>query len=127
MTAGELESRLTLERDSLVVLSGLDTGGHGIGPGPFVEAFGAAGASSVVASLWPVVDESATHLFAAFYGSVAQGTHPAAALREAQLRLLAGPLVFDQGEGREPVEFDASHPYFWAGYRMYRGSAEACG
>ena len=128
VTAGELESRLTLERDSLVVLSGLDTGGHGIGPGPFVEAFGAAGASSVVASLWPVVDESATHLFRVFYRTLAvDGIAPAAALREAQLRLLANPLVFDQGEGREPVEFDASHPYFWAGYRMYRASAEACG
>ncbi len=127
VATSQLASRLGLEAESLVVLSGLDTGGHGIGPGPFVEAFGAAGASSVVASLWPVVDESATHLFAAFYNSVAGGVAPAAALREAQLRLLAGPLVFDQGEGREPVEFDASHPYFWAGYRTYRGSAEACG
>lgn len=127
----QLESRLALEPESLVVLSGLDTGGHGIGPGPFVEAFGAAGASSVVAALWPVVDESSTHLFAAFYKSVAgapvAGGAPAAALREAQLRLLADPLVFDQGEGREPVEFDASHPYFWAGYRIYRSSAETCG
>ena len=123
----QLASRLALEAESLVVLSGLDTGGHGIGPGPFVEAFGAVGASSVVASLWPVVDESATHLFAAFYESVGGGAAPAAALRKAQLRLLAGPLVFDQGKGREPVEFDASHPYFWAGYRIYRGSAEACG
>lgn len=127
VATNQLASRLALEPESLVVLSGLDTGGHGIGPGPFVEAFGAAGASSVAASLWPVVDESATHLFAAFYKSVAGGAAPAAALREAQLRLLADPLVFDQGEGREPVEFDASHPYFWAGYRMYRGSAEACG
>lgn len=127
VATSQLASRLALEAESLVVLSGLDTGGHGIGPGPFVEAFGTAGASSVVASLWPVVDESATHLFAAFYNSVAGGVAPAAGLREAQLRLLAGPLVFDQGEGREPVEFDASHPYFWAGYRTYRGSAEACG
>lgn len=123
----QLASRLALQPDSLVVLSGLDTGGHGIGPGPFVGAFGAAGASSVVASLWPVVDESATHLFTAFYNRVAEGTQTAAALRKAQLRLLAGPLVFDQGEGREPVEFDASHPYFWAGYRVYRSSTEACG
>jgi len=122
----ELESRLALERGSLVVLSGLDTGDHGIGPGPFVEAFGAAGASSVVTSLWPVVDESATHLFAAFYDSVANGTHPATALRDAQRGLLAEPLRFDQGESRQPVEFDASHPYFWAGYRIYRESAEAC-
>lgn len=123
----ELESRLALERGSLVVLSGLDTGNHGTGPGPFVVAFGAAGASTVVTSLWPVVDESATHLFAAFYASVADGAHPAAALRNAQRGLLAEPLRFDQGDGREPADFDASHPYYWAGYRMYRGSADDCG
>ena len=128
VTTGQMASRLVLEDPSMVVLSGLDTGGHGIGPGPFVEAFGAAGASSVVASLWPVLDESATHLFRVFYGKLAvDGIAPGAAFREAQLLLLDDPLVFDQGEGREPVEFDASHPYFWAGYRMYRGSAGACG
>ncbi len=128
VSTGQLASRLALEADSLVVLSGLDTGGHGIGPGPFVEAFGAAGATSVVASLWPVLDESATHLFDAFYRNLAgDDKAPADALRVAQLRLLADPLVFHQGEGREPVEFDASHPYFWAGYRGYRGSAGDCG
>lgn len=123
----QLASRLALEGESLVVLSGLDTGDHAIGPGPFVQAFGAAGAGSVVASLWPVVDESAAHLFAAFYGNLARGATPATALRDAQSLLLTEPLRFDQGEGREPVEFDASHPYYWAGYRVYRESAEACG
>lgn len=124
---GQLASRLALERESLVVLSGLDTGNHGLGPGAFVSAFGVAGAGTVVASLWPVVDESATHLFAAFYSNLAQGATPARALRDAQSRLLAEPLRFDQGEGREPVEFDASHPYYWAGHRVYRRSANACG
>ena len=126
-TASELATKLKLEVDPLVVLSGLDTGGHGLGPAPFVEAFGAAGASSVVASLWPVVDESATHLFEAFYTRLAaEGESLAVALREAQLKLLREPLSFDQGAGREPVEFDASHPYYWAGYQLHRGSGEAC-
>lgn len=127
VTAGELASRLALEPEALVVLSGLDTEDRGIGPGPFVRAFGAAGAGSVVASLWPVIDESATHLFGSFYGNLAGRTPTAAALRDAQRRLLAEPLRFDQGEGRDPVEFDAAHPYFWAGYRVYLGSANACG
>jgi len=127
VTAGQLASRLALERDALVVLSGLDTGGHGIGPGPFVEVFGAAGAGSLVASLWPVVDESATHLFAAFYSKLTQGATPVAALREAQRRLMTEPLRFEQGEGRQPVDFDASHPYYWAGYRLYRRSTNDCG
>jgi len=124
---GQLASRLALEPESLVVLSGLDMGDRGVGPGPFVRAFGAAGAGSVVASLWPVVDESTTHLFASFYSNMAEGMPTAAALRQAQLGLMAGTLRFDQGEGRQPVEFDASHPYFWAGYRVYLGSADACG
>ncbi|MDE2850165.1 MAG: CHAT domain-containing protein [Acidobacteriota bacterium] len=127
VTAGQLASRLALEREALVVLSGLDTGDHGIGPGPFVEAFGAAGAGSLVASLWPVLDESATHLFTAFYSELTQGATPVAALREAQRRLMAEPLRFEQGEGRQPVDFDASHPYYWAGYRLYRRSANDCG
>lgn len=127
VTAGQLASRLALERGSLVVLSGLDAGDHGVGPGPFAEAFGAAGAGAVLASLWPVVDESATHLFAAFYRHAAEGSSPAAALRQAQLGLLEQPLRFHQGEGRESVRFDASHPYFWAGYRVYQGSAKSCG
>ena len=37
------------------------------------------------------------------------------------------PLRFEQGEGRQPVDFDASHPYYWAGYRLYRRSANDCG
>ena len=125
--ARQLATQLAVERQAMVVLSGLDSGVHGIGPGPFLEAFGAAGASSVVASLWPVVDESTTHLFAAFYASIADGAHPVTAFRNAQRRLLAEPLRFDQGESRQPVDFDASHPYYWAGYRMHRGSADDCG
>ncbi len=127
LAAGELESELLLQPEALVVLPGLDTGGHGIGPAPFVEAFGAAGAATVVASLWPVVDESATRLFAAFYRELAMGATASAALREAQVHLLAGPIAFPQGEGSEPVGFDAAHPFHWAGYRVYRASAAACG
>ena len=128
VTAGQLASTLALEPDSLVVLSGLDTGSNGIGPGPFVEAFGAAGASSVVASLWPVVDESATHLFAAFY-------QPRRRWRRTRRRHSAkrnsgcwpAPSSSSRARDGRPVEFDASHPYFWAGYRTYRGSADGCG
>lgn len=126
VTTGQLASRLTLERDSLVVLSGLDTGNHGVGPGPFVSAFGTAGAGSVLASLWPVLDESTTHLFHGFYSNLAQGATPANALRDAQRRLLAEPLRLHEGHGRRPVDFDASHPYYWTGYRLHRHSAAVC-
>ena len=122
----DLASDLELGRDPVVVLSGLDTGGAGLGPSPFVDAFDAAGATLVVSSLWPVVDETATRLFEVFYRRLALGTAPSTALREAQLTLLAEPLRFDQGEGLEPAEFDASHPFYWAGYGVHQRSAVAC-
>ncbi len=126
VTVGALASDLELGREPVVVLSGLDSGGTGLGPNPFVDAFDAAGASTVISSLWPVVDETATRLFEVFYRRLARGTAPSTALREAQLTLLAEPLRFDQGEGQEPLEFDASHPSFWAGYAVHERSAAAC-
>ena len=126
VTVGALASDLELGRDSVVALSGLDTGGAGSGPNPFVDAFDAAGAASVISSLWPVIDETATKLFEVFYRRLALGAPPSTALREAQLTLLAEPLRFDQGEGHEPVEFDASHPFYWAGYGVHQRSATAC-
>ena len=123
---GALASDLELGRDPVVVLSGLDSGGSGLGPSPFVDAFDAAGAKTVVSSLWPVVDETATKLFEAFYRHLALGAPPSTALREAQLTLLAAPLRFDQGEGHESMEFDASHPFYWAGYGVHQRSAAAC-
>ncbi len=126
VAVGDLALDLDLGRDPVVVLSGLDTNGAGLGPSPFVDAFDAAGATSVVSSLWPVVDETATKLFEVFYRRLALGTPPSTALREAQLTLLAGPLRFDQGENLEPAEFDASHPFYWAGYGAHQRSAGAC-
>ena len=127
VAVGALASDLTLGPDPLVVLSGLDTGGAGPGTHPFVDALDAAGARTVVSSLWPVVDETATRLFEVFYRRLAEnGDSPTSALREAQLTLLAEPLRFHQGEGREPMIFDASHPFYWAGYAMHRRSVEAC-
>ncbi len=126
VAVGDLSSDLELGPDPVVVLSGLDTEAAGFGPNPFVDAFHAAGASSVISSLWPVVDETATKLFEVFYRRLALGVPPSTALREAQLTLLAEPLQFDQGEGHEPVAFDASHAFYWAGYGVHQRSASAC-
>ncbi len=126
VAVGALASDLELGRDSVVVLSGLDSGGTGFGPNPFVDAFHTAGAASVISSLWPVVDETATKLFEVFYRRLELGAPPSTALREAQLTLLAEPLRFDQGGGHEPVEFDASHPFYWAAYGVHELSGAAC-
>ncbi len=97
--------RLKLRAD-LVVLSACRTalGPHIQGEGlvGLVQTFLEAGAGRVVASLWPVPDRSTAELMEHFYAALAQGNTPAAALRQAQLRILA------KDPGR--------HPSAWAGF-----------
>jgi len=77
---------------SLVVMSGCGTGlgthQPGAGLAGFFKSWIAAGASGVVGTLWSIPDD-ASALFDVFYRSIRNGTEPSAALREAQLALLA--------------------------------------
>jgi CHAT domain-containing protein len=57
------------------------------------------GVKAVIASLWPVADESTAPLMTAFYRARQSGGSKAAALQAAQLSLLRGPYA---------------HPYHWA-------------
>jgi CHAT domain-containing protein len=98
-----------------------------------VEGFGTLaqqrGAKAVIASLWPVVDESTALLMREFYRI--RETNPALtkldALRDAQLELLHGMtsgsassaqrgLVHDPAGLAAPRKqiTDFRHPYFWA-------------
>lgn len=91
----------------LVVLSACDTGlgkeVKGEGLIGLTRGFMYAGASSVMASLWRVDDDATTELMKHFYKGILQdGLRPAAALREAQLRM------WRQKRWR--------FPYFWAGF-----------
>ena len=85
-------------RGSIVVLSGCASGAGKPLPGTGLvnlgRAFLSAGASAVIASLWPTPDDTG-ELFVAFYrnlgrpaDSAGNPTTPAAALRDAQLELL---------------------------------------
>ncbi len=93
---------------ALVTLSACQTGRHIIGGGDellgLMRAFLGAGASSLVATLWAVEDESTAQLMAAFYGHLAAGLGKGAALRQAQLSLLASSGKNDRYR----------HPYYWA-------------
>jgi CHAT domain-containing protein len=77
---------------SLVVMSGCGTalGTHqpGAGLAGFYKSWIAAGASGVAGTLWSIPDD-ASALFDVFYGCIRTGKEPSAALREAQLALLA--------------------------------------
>ena len=98
---------LSLEEDlpfGLVTLSACNTSlGTGNDLTGLATAFLYAGASSVIASLWPVNDLSTSELMVQLYENLT-GTDRANALRSAQLRLLRDP--------------GHAHPYFWAAFRL---------
>ena len=94
-------------RADLVVLSGCSTRRGFLMPGEgllgLVRGFLDAGASRVVASLWPVRDEATARFFETFYADLLRdGTSPAAALRAAQQAMRSDPRY--------------GAPHFWAGF-----------
>lgn len=76
------------------------------------------GARSVVASLWPVADDSTARLMARFYARLAQGDHKIDALRAAQVAMLGatgrGPARKLGLPGPTPQAPAGPHPYTWA-------------
>lgn len=101
---------LDLKECELVTLSGCETGlavtsggDEQLGLG---RAFLAAGAASIVMSLWPVEDNATNELMQLFYSNLLQGESKVQALRMAQLSLLT----------RTPSLY--THPYFWASFRL---------
>jgi CHAT domain-containing protein len=90
-------------RADLLVLSGCDTGAglleKGEGLSGISSAFLAAGAKSVLLSLWSVNDQAASVFMAAFYRHFTAGRSKTDALRRAKLALL---------------DSKYRHPFFWA-------------
>ena len=101
-----------LRAPELVVLSACDTAlGEsldGEGLVGVTRGFMYAGASGVVASLWKVDDDSTTELMKYFYANMLQqGMSPAAALRNAQMKIRSQPKW--------------RSPYYWAGF-VFQGN-----
>lgn len=92
---------------ALLALSACETAVAHVLPGNepigLTYAFLAAGAPTVLASLWTVQDDAAAEFMAGFYGRLRRFAQPARALRETQLETLA----------RYP------HPYFWAAFALH--------
>lgn len=99
---------------SLVTLSACSTGQNVLGGGDellgLMRAFLAAGAASILLTLWSVEDRSTARVMERFYSELVSGKTKAAALRTAQLALLRGELPH--------AALAHSHPYFWAPYVM---------
>jgi len=94
---------LRLPRASLVTLSACETGLGGLRGGDMLglsQSFLAAGARSLLLSLWAVDDVSTAQLMAAFYRRLAAGQTKVSALQEAQ----------------QEVRERYPHPFYWAGF-----------
>ena len=97
-------------RPSLVFLSGCETVTGPDAPGEgmigLARAFLLSGARNVVATAWPIGDQSA-HLVDRFYRELFAGTDPATALRLAQLDLRHSS--------------STSHPFYWGAFETIEG------
>lgn len=101
---------LDLRECELVTLSGCETGlalsGGGDEQLGLGRAFLAAGASSLVISLWPVEDTATNKLMKHFYEDLLKEESKVQALRTAQCQLM------------QDAELNFAHPYFWAAFRL---------
>jgi len=88
--------------NALVTLSGCETGVNAVAPGDeligLARGFFAAGARSVLLSLWMVDDEATNQMMVDFYQETKTGHSLSASLRAAQLKMLQ----------KNP------HPFFWS-------------
>jgi len=90
----------------LVFLASCESAGGRILPGEGLlgisSAFLSAGASSIVATLWPVDDRVTARLVERFYAELARGNSVGKSLARAQQALAQKP--------------STSHPFYWAGF-----------
>jgi CHAT domain-containing protein len=93
-------------RPGTVVLSACETALAEEGTGDemvgLVRAFLIAGASRVVASLWPVDDAITFRFMTLFHGALSEGVTPGTALRRAQLQVMR----------------DHPHPFHWGAFTL---------
>lgn len=114
------DRRLRFSSVELLTLSACDTamGGGVDETGAEVEGFGALaqqqGASAVLATLWPVADNSTGQFMQIVYGGrqADRALSKAEALRRAQLAFLRGT---SSGKNNKP-EARLAHPFYWAPY-----------
>lgn len=130
------DERFRLTDLDLLALSACETAGGVDQTGAEIESFASVvqkrGASSVMATLWPIADSSTSLLMADFYkGFLAEGLDKATALRRAQIAMLRGETrpaqmvtasrsaneVIDIPHTDTPVaELGYQHPYFWSAF-----------
>ena len=138
---GFLTTREIAELDlsaDLVVLTGCETGGGRIAGGEGVlglsRAFFQAGASSVLATLWPIDDRASARFAESIYRHLLDGSSKgdalAKAMRDALARAAAEPdggvgAGAAHGEGAPDLAIRESHPSHWAAFVLL-GDSRGC-
>ena len=125
------DAGLQFESVDLLTLSACETAGEVSSEGDEVESFATlaqgSGASSVMATLWPISDASTAQLMADFYdGLLNQNLDKALALRRAQVAMLRNIATDQVTPARRgaisledapiPAERAGRHPYYWAAF-----------
>ena len=121
------QKALSFQGVDLLTLSACQTA-RGGGDGSEIEGFAATaqlnGASSVMASLWPVSDDATPQLMQSFYDKmIREDLTKAEALRQAQIEMLHGGESSDRNTTRAaeslddtPQDLAFAHPYFWSAF-----------
>ncbi|NZA28589.1 CHAT domain-containing protein [Luteimonas sp. SJ-92] len=107
-----LEAREVLDLDldgvSLVTLSACESGLGRVADGDevlgFTRSFLSAGASALVASLWPVPDRDTERLMTTLYRDLRGGADLQRAMQAGQLAVLGEP--------------ESAHPFYWASFNL---------
>ena len=129
------EEKFRLTGLDLLALSACETAGGVDQTGAEIESFASVvqkrGASSVMATLWPIADSSTSLLMSGFYkGFLSEGLDKATALRRAQVAMLRGEMkpasmVTASRSANEVVDISANtlsaepgfqHPYYWSAF-----------
>lgn len=79
-----------------------------------VRGFMAAGAPTVVATLWPIDDHASAELMVGFYDQLLEGVTVGRALRQAQLEWI---------DSHRDCTEHGDDPYYWAGFGVYGAAA----
>lgn len=99
---------MKLPGTALITLSACESGLGRVASGDevlgFPRAFLSAGSSALIASLWPVSDDSTSMLMGTLYGALAKGRTAQQAMQEGQLAVMRQPKM--------------AHPFFWAPFNL---------
>ena len=114
LSLGQFEAQgVRFDGVDLLTLSACDTAAPAEGDGREVEGFGALaqqrGAARVLATLWPVADESTADFMWRVYEFHRRGSTTAEALRRAQLSFLHG-----RANSNRTLSAPYRHPFYWA-------------